>query len=103
MRNDLSRIALAAFAPVVWGSTYVVTTELLPALERRHEVLLHAEQRCLLVLFERARDEIEQRMAVWLAGVVVALGGVGPRLAQAALAVHSPDTLVSRPPRPACG
>lgn len=25
------RIALAAFAPVVWGSTYVVTTELLPA------------------------------------------------------------------------
>ncbi len=31
MRNDLSRIALAAFAPVVWGSTYVVTTELLPA------------------------------------------------------------------------
>ncbi|MEV6717689.1 EamA family transporter [Lentzea sp. NPDC051208] len=31
MRNsDLSRTALAAFAPVVWGSTYVVTTELLP-------------------------------------------------------------------------
>lgn len=30
MRNRL-RIALAAFAPVVWGSTYVVTTELLPA------------------------------------------------------------------------
>jgi probable blue pigment (indigoidine) exporter len=27
--NDLSRTALAAFAPVVWGSTYVVTTELL--------------------------------------------------------------------------
>ncbi|NGY59733.1 EamA family transporter [Lentzea sp. NEAU-D13] len=26
-----TRIALAAFAPVVWGSTYVVTTELLPA------------------------------------------------------------------------
>ncbi|WP_329790333.1 EamA family transporter [Lentzea sp. DG1S-22] len=32
MRNtDLPRLALAAFAPVVWGSTYVVTTELLPA------------------------------------------------------------------------
>ncbi|WP_086668748.1 EamA family transporter [Lentzea kentuckyensis] len=30
MRNHF-RIALAAFAPVVWGSTYVVTTELLPA------------------------------------------------------------------------
>ncbi|SDP98312.1 EamA family transporter [Lentzea jiangxiensis] len=31
MRNtDLPRIAAAAFAPVVWGSTYVVTTELLP-------------------------------------------------------------------------
>lgn len=30
MRNQL-RLALAAFAPVVWGSTYVVTTELLPA------------------------------------------------------------------------
>jgi probable blue pigment (indigoidine) exporter len=30
VRNRL-RIALAAFAPVVWGSTYVVTTELLPA------------------------------------------------------------------------
>ncbi|GHH31762.1 EamA family transporter [Lentzea cavernae] len=31
MRNtDFSRTALAAFAPVVWGSTYVVTTELLP-------------------------------------------------------------------------
>lgn len=30
MRNRL-RLALAAFAPVVWGSTYVVTTELLPA------------------------------------------------------------------------
>ncbi|MEU7479542.1 EamA family transporter [Lentzea sp. NPDC042327] len=29
--NDLSRTAFAAFAPVVWGSTYVVTTELLPA------------------------------------------------------------------------
>ncbi|WP_231642327.1 EamA family transporter [Nocardia sp. NRRL S-836] len=29
--NDFPRIALAAFAPVVWGSTYVVTTELLPA------------------------------------------------------------------------
>lgn len=28
--SDLSRTALAAFAPVVWGSTYVVTTELLP-------------------------------------------------------------------------
>lgn len=31
VRNtDLPRIAAAAFAPVVWGSTYVVTTELLP-------------------------------------------------------------------------
>lgn len=30
MTTDLSRTALAAFAPVVWGSTYVVTTELLP-------------------------------------------------------------------------
>jgi probable blue pigment (indigoidine) exporter len=30
MRNHF-RTALAAFAPVVWGSTYVVTTELLPA------------------------------------------------------------------------
>ncbi|GGU84835.1 EamA family transporter [Lentzea flava] len=29
--NDLFRTALAAFAPMVWGSTYVVTTELLPA------------------------------------------------------------------------
>ncbi|ANZ39297.1 hypothetical protein BBK82_27805 [Lentzea guizhouensis] len=31
MESTLSRTALAAFAPVVWGSTYVVTTELLPA------------------------------------------------------------------------
>jgi probable blue pigment (indigoidine) exporter len=30
VRNNF-RTALAAFAPVVWGSTYVVTTELLPA------------------------------------------------------------------------
>jgi probable blue pigment (indigoidine) exporter len=30
VRNHF-RTALAAFAPVVWGSTYVVTTELLPA------------------------------------------------------------------------
>jgi probable blue pigment (indigoidine) exporter len=29
--NDFARTALAAFAPAVWGSTYVVTTELLPA------------------------------------------------------------------------
>ncbi|WP_394617615.1 EamA family transporter [Lentzea sp. JNUCC 0626] len=28
--EDVNRIALAAFAPLVWGSTYVVTTELLP-------------------------------------------------------------------------
>ena len=30
-KDDLSRTAQAAFAPVVWGSTYVVPTELLPA------------------------------------------------------------------------
>ncbi|WP_282974647.1 EamA family transporter [Saccharopolyspora erythraea] len=28
--GDLSRTALTAFAPAVWGTTYVVTTELLP-------------------------------------------------------------------------
>lgn len=30
-RVDLSRSALTAFAPAVWGTTYVVTTEFLPA------------------------------------------------------------------------
>jgi probable blue pigment (indigoidine) exporter len=30
-RVDLPRIALTAFAPAVWGTTYVVTTEFLPA------------------------------------------------------------------------
>ncbi|WP_274564973.1 EamA family transporter [Streptomyces spiramyceticus] len=29
-RGDLSRVALTAFTPVVWGTTYVVTTEFLP-------------------------------------------------------------------------
>src|SRR6187455_1227339 len=45
--------------------------------ERGREVALHSEQRRLLVLLERARDEIEQRVAIWLARVVAALGGVG--------------------------
>ncbi|WIX98929.1 EamA family transporter [Amycolatopsis mongoliensis] len=30
-RPDLPRIALTAFAPAVWGTTYLVTTEFLPA------------------------------------------------------------------------
>ncbi|WP_328392136.1 EamA family transporter [Nocardia sp. NBC_00416] len=30
-RGDLPRAALTAFAPFVWGTTYIVTTELLPA------------------------------------------------------------------------
>ncbi|MFD4406342.1 EamA family transporter [Nocardia sp. NPDC058499] len=30
-RGNLSRTALTAFAPVAWGTTYIVTTELLPA------------------------------------------------------------------------
>lgn len=30
LRGNLSRIALTALAPAVWGTTYVVTTELLP-------------------------------------------------------------------------
>ncbi|ONK09342.1 EamA family transporter [Streptomyces sp. MP131-18] len=30
LRGDLSRTALTALAPAVWGTTYVVTTELLP-------------------------------------------------------------------------
>lgn len=30
MTGNLTRIALTAFAPAVWGTTYVVTTELLP-------------------------------------------------------------------------
>ncbi|MGW1739104.1 EamA family transporter [Nocardia sp. NPDC001965] len=29
--SDLSRAVLTAFAPVAWGTTYIVTTELLPA------------------------------------------------------------------------
>ncbi|MBF6150006.1 EamA family transporter [Nocardia nova] len=29
-RGDLSRTALTAFAPAVWGTTYITTTELLP-------------------------------------------------------------------------
>ncbi|GLY40057.1 ABC transporter permease [Amycolatopsis sp. NBRC 101858] len=47
---DLPRIALTAFAPAVWGTTYVVTTEFLPAGHPLFAGLLRALPAGLLAL-----------------------------------------------------
>ncbi|MEV0432091.1 EamA family transporter [Nocardia sp. NPDC050413] len=49
-RNNLSGVALAAFAPAVWGTTYVVTTELLPPGHPFFAGLLRALPAGLIVL-----------------------------------------------------
>src|SRR6476469_5263026 len=42
-----------------------------------NEVLLHAEQRGFLVVLERARYQVQQRVSVRGTGAVATLGGVG--------------------------
>ncbi|MCC3313554.1 EamA family transporter [Nocardia africana] len=49
-RGNLSRTALTAFAPAVWGTTYIVTTELLPPGHPLFAALLRALPAGLIVL-----------------------------------------------------
>lgn len=66
---DLPRIALTAFAPAVWGTTYVVTTEFLPAGHPLFAGLLRALPAGLLAL---ALTRTLPRGAWW--GKAAALG-----------------------------